>query len=542
MDAQSRHRVQTMTRLTDYLVAANLRSPAIGRLAVACLDRAVLLLEVQDSILSSAFGMDANEICAVRNLRQRIAVDCVGESAIIGRHADITSQSQADLGTFSDYASHLKSAKPGWTYMQFCAAVPAPTGFQVAEALKDFFREKEKVAESQRRARRGMSHDPKSPLYSFSERSQASGMPELETAFQVSASTESNKSVGSRTESRGPPRKRLLQVLEQQRSQPNLTQGAPWQFSGHLIREAHMRTVAKSWTGSWESSASALMLWHMFSLAFNPYRPQFPVEENLLAAYATFIDNPGTLEQYLSKLNQAHKILQLKPISSGIKAAVCRGANKGAPKYSLKRCFLMSKVLTPIVQSLRRQGENSLADLLAVGYTYQLRAHSELFLICKDSRATSRLYSAIEISERTVTLVLSKRKNRQYESRIARGCWCKVCPEICGACVLRRIYHSDIAEHEKVFPQDKSRLTRVFKETAKSADCHNATWHGLRRGRTVDLLNLRDGSGRPAVSLAEIFESGQWAEGSGSLLAYIRQSDVDCSKLVTIFADQSESD
>ena len=72
--------------------------------------------------------------------------------------------------------------------MQFCAAVPAPTGFQVAEALKDFFREKEKVAESQRRARRGMSHDPKSPLYSFSERSQASGMPELETAFQVSMS------------------------------------------------------------------------------------------------------------------------------------------------------------------------------------------------------------------------------------------------------------------------------------------------------------------------------------------------------------------
>ena len=94
MDAQSRHRVQTMTRLTDYLVAANLRSPAIGRLAVACLDRAVLLLEIQDSVLASAFGMDSSETCSVRNLRQRIAVDCVSEFAVIGRHVDITSQSQ----------------------------------------------------------------------------------------------------------------------------------------------------------------------------------------------------------------------------------------------------------------------------------------------------------------------------------------------------------------------------------------------------------------------------------------------------------------
>ena len=85
---------------TDYLVAANLRGPAIGRLAVACLDRAVLLLEIQDSVLASAFGMDSSETCSVRNLRQRIAVDCVSESAVIGRHVDITSQSQADLGTF----------------------------------------------------------------------------------------------------------------------------------------------------------------------------------------------------------------------------------------------------------------------------------------------------------------------------------------------------------------------------------------------------------------------------------------------------------
>ena len=164
MDTQSFHDVSFMTQLVPYLRRRNLRSPEIVRLASACHNRAVLLIEVQDLVLQSSFRFNEREVIDLRELNSLIAVECRKEMDILGRHLPPPAKSQSDFPDFPEFSSFLKSTVKSWSYTQFCASVPAPTGFQLAEALRDFFREDKKVAESQRRFERGWSHDPKSPL------------------------------------------------------------------------------------------------------------------------------------------------------------------------------------------------------------------------------------------------------------------------------------------------------------------------------------------------------------------------------------------
>ena len=256
--------------------------------------------------------------------------------------------------------------------------------------------------------------------------------------------------------------------------------------------------------------------------------------------------NAGTLKQYIGKLKQAHRLLRLEPLPGLDTSAVLRGANKNAPRYSTKRSFITRESLDKIVNVLDSWGESLLSDMLYVGYEWQLRAHSELFILCVDSRKKSLLYSAVEWDEQAseMTIVLSRRKNRPYESRITRTCWCVLSATQCGVCRLKRLLSkaNDSPSHKPIFPQNKTGLSKLLKQAAEKIGLQGASWHGLRRGRTLDLLNLKDAKGRPLVTLAEVYESGQWVFGSESLISYIRESEFDGRRLALQTADQSDSE
>lgn len=291
---------------------------------------------------------------------------------------------------------------------------------------------------------------------------------------------------------------------------------------------------------------SALMSWHIFMITYKPFSPHFPVQVVDLAPFSTFIDNAGTLKQYISKLKQAHRLLRLDPLPGLDTSAVLRGANKNAPRYSMRRSFITRESLEKIVTVLDSWGENALSDMLYVGYEWQLRAHSELFILCADSRTRSQQYSAVEWNSETaeLTIILSRRKNRPYESRITRTCWCVLSLSSCGVCRLRRTLAgaNHKGSHKFLFPQNKAGLSKLLKQAAEKIGLEGASWHGLRRGRTLDLLNLKDKKGRPLVTLAEVYDSGQWVFGSESLISYIRESEFDGRRLALQTTDQSDSE
>ena len=100
-----------------------------------------------------------------------------------------------------------------------------------------------------------------------------------------------------------------------------------------------------------------------------------------------------------------------------------------------------------------------------------------------------------------------------------------------------------VGPKEKVFGEISISSSRgILKEAAASLGELVATWHGLRRGRTVDVVSEKDQWGRPFASLKDIFESGGWAPGSRALFAYLEEDTLDGPRVAEMVADQSDSE
>ena len=542
MDASAYRAVSNLTPLTDYMRRWNLASEEIVRLCVACHDRAILLTEISDKVLTKKFVFSEYEMTKLKEISSKIAFELFHEMNTPGRHMRPISKTQDQFEAYYLFCSSL--VPEDWSFVEYVSAAQSPSAFQLAQALKSVFREEQQHSEAVRRFSRGWSMDPTKLFHKFSDRVEASGISGFESVTQIVV--EGKRTLGVRGDSRGKPQKRIKSMADNISFKSISGSEVPWSFRGHLASEAHFRTISKSFIGSWELSMSALMAWHIFMITYKPLCPHFPVQVVDLAPFSTYVDNAGTLKQYIGKLKQAHRLLRLEPLPGLDTSAVLRGANKNAPRYSTKRSFITRESLDKIVNVLDSWGESLLSDMLYVGYEWQLRAHSELFILCVDSRKKSLLYSAVEWDEQAseMTIVLSRRKNRPYESRITRTCWCVLSATQCGVCRLKRLLSkaNDSPSHKPIFPQNKTGLSKLLKQAAEKIGLQGASWHGLRRGRTLDLLNLKDAKGRPLVTLAEVYESGQWVFGSESLISYIRESEFDGRRLALQTADQSDSE
>ena len=554
MNQESWQRVQSMARLSTYLRSRGLVQKPFVDLAISCHDRAVLVLDIHKSVLESEFGFTQDQLQSLRPVMDLIAEECGHETDIPGRHIPPTKHSRKDFKSYGEFAHSL--IPPGWSFTEFVSAAPSPTGYQIQRALEQFFRESQ---EQQKTVQafilcRTYTPDPSRLWHTFADRTAASGLGHsgLDTVTDVNTIVD-GKNVPIRKSSRGPPLKRIRE-LDKSMAQniSRFGQKVPWRFVSQLMAESQFRTQAKSFTGSWSSTGSALSSFHIWHDITFPSMPELPVSTAKIAGYASCLDNAGTLSQYVRHLRQAHRLLNL-PAFNYIVPSVLRGASKGASIQDTTRSFLTRSTLTKVFDKLTPSFDSVDRDLEAVcmvGYYYQLRVHSELFIICRDSRGSTPLYTKVEVGSlkgrKTVSLILSKRKNRPYECTIIRSCWCPIglvsSSGQCGPCILEKLAKQAVNDTDRLFSQSKSVLIKRLKSVAHSLGEKKVTWHGLRRGRTLDLLQLRDDRGRPVCTLSEVFESGQWKEDSRSVLSYLDSKSVDGEKLVLMQADQSESD
>ena len=550
MDSKSLKDIRALTRLSDYFIKHDMRSVQFQDIAVACMDRAILLPDIHPSVLRDTFTLSEEQMDQIRVVSNAISFELEHEAHVPGRHIRLHSRPRHEFETFNEYARSFKPVN--WSWAEFACAIPNPTGSILAEALQSIFREEEghnRSLDAWARCRTYIP-EPHKVWHRFEDRVAASGLGfgSLESAGKIDQ-THSNKSFIVRDTAKDTPINRIKRIKSASAATVvHHESRVPWSFVSQVMREARFRTQAKSIVGSWKSQASAFNAWSLFMGAVAPHAVEFPIDIDKLGAFMTCLVNPGTLRQYVNHLRNAHRLVGLSPFDGNMVPALIRGAHKGGEQYKPKRSFLTAEVLKKIIHRLRAQnlpGDQDLIRVLQVGYTFQLRAHSELFLIARNSRNRSHLYTVVTESEvngiPVATLTLSRRKNRQFECKIIRACWCAVDTDLCGTCTLLSLARQSSDDSSFLFSQQKSAMIQRLKSVSASLSVH-ATWHGLRRGRTVDLIRMRDSRGRPVASLQEVFDSGQWGEGSRALLSYVQSEDVDASRIVIMYADNSDSE
>ena len=551
MDRFSVDRLKRLTILsTSYFGPQNLVSEAHIRLAIACHDRAILLPEVSDSVLKGKFGFTEHELQKIRRVQAAIAYELSREREVEGLFLPTPTTTQHNYPTFASYADSL--VPDGWTHLEYCAATRFCSGWQLARAIEDVFKEDSSVNRSQDvHVRTPLAGglgilNPGKVKQKFADKVISSGFASLESSVAL-IQTNPKKTTGLR-EYRLPPQKRIrANIVEYEEKNDEVQSIIQWRFNGHLFLQSQFRTSLKSVLNSWESTRSAINTWALFMQVHSPLTPHFPVLAHYCAVYCTILDNSGTMAKYVQHLRTAHRILKLPDFYNAEVRGFIRGAKKLHTEVNPKRCFIIQDKMKSMVTDLERTAEaihdhEILIDLIVIGYHYQLRV-SELFSLAFDNRTVSPFsWCYIQIDQNSVSIILSGRKNRTTECKITRTCWCGPTPKLCGACKIRKLSRNRKSKSDFFFPQSKARFTKLLKSTGVRAGIPNACWHGLRRGRTVDLMRLRDQNGRPLVSLAEVFESGQWAEGSRALLSYVQESDLDARRFVVMCIDNSDSD
>ena len=148
------------------------------------------------------------------------------------------------------------------------------------------------------------------------------------------------------------------------------------------------------------------------------------------------------------------------------------------------------------------------------------------------------------IASRKVTIKLHHRKNTPHPSNITRVCICDVWKPlcVCGVCALKQAVREMGGRHGLVFVDVKPAMISIIKEITKENDLGHATWHGFRRGRTLDVLRGLDVKENPSASMAEISESGGWKPGSSAIFNYIPPREANLQHCARQVMDESDTD
>lgn len=269
------------------------------------------------------------------------------------------------------------------------------------------------------------------------------------------------------------------------------------------------------------------------------------ITDSQLGSFASCFDSPSTLKKYLGHVKKAAMLLGCPFPERHTVDGLLRGASKLAVKP--QKSYITARAVSQITEQLVKSGRIQLACFISVAYTYQLRVQSEAIPLQFDgrpSRGSSALWhSAIEVEEGQIVIVLRTRESLDI-CRIARRCICKGWPDkvICGVCSLKRILRqAQDGGGCRVFPDVRSSDIDVLKGIGRCRGLGAITWHGFRRGRTVDLLE-HGGANGVCLSLADIYQSGGWKYGSGALLPYIPHEAVNKERAFRVTAEASDTD
>jgi hypothetical protein len=523
------------TPLSQFLSNSNVPPSTVNDLVLATSNRAVLLLEVTDFVLTRHFKLSKPAVAEVHRVKCRIAAACHAEVDKPGKYMPVLGMSKSTK-KFSETVSDLRLAhNRHMTWLEYMAAGGTMSGHHLSSVLECVFQEKQHI-EICRSI--GMN------VFSFKDKCVASGLAHLVPAAEVD---QSPGCVMGRRPLGLPPREKITAMSSGKISAEHETivASTPWLFSGVLEAESRIRVHLSSFPKSWMAVRSAWRAWAAYQDVMHPFDCQFPATAVRVAAFCCVFDNPETLSAYLGHLRKAHLLLQLEFVVPEELSAVKRSSHKFKPKRV--KSFIDWKSATRLAQAAVDDGRPDLARAVATTYTFQNRTMAELLPLeaaplenVPDEKDVS-WHSYVRHTNNSVDMVLRRRKNKDYISVVKRKCQCRNTPSICGVHAL--IYQLKLAReggHKLVFWSVKAKDIECLKRYARQLSIPCPTWHGFRRGRTCDLVTCKHWG--EAVSLEDIFESGGWAQGSKAVLRYLREEVVDKEHVATGLADDSDSD
>ena len=415
---------------------------------------------------------------------------------------------------------------------------------QLARAITQVFEEDICVRE----ARAAYPNNPERRISSFADRCAASGAQHLVQAVDIDQSVSGTSRLPRFGEA---PTKRIrLAAAALNRASLPVGNRSLWRFPGHLEAEASVRVQLMSVSASWKSTRSGWSAWGSFSDALHPLADHFPIKASSIGAFSAFFANPTSLAKYIGHLKLATRVLGLQPIQQDIVSGILRGALKY--RLPARKSFLRKQDTAHIVRSLVDSGDILLARLCSVAYHYQLRAVNEGFPLQIDGRLgiaanEDRWHSQVKINGNSATIVLRTRKNARSVTSIRRECICNTSRVVCGVCSLKAMVRAAVrAGADPAQPifgvlSAHSARTALIRAGATAGVGH-VSWHGFRRGRTVDLCSEKDASGRPRASLQDLFDSGGWASGSRAIFSYLREEDLNRPRTAEALAALSDSE
>ena len=534
MDKQQIETIFRLRRLRPYLVEARLATATIESLVTATYDRAILLTEIASGVLTNHLNVPDAEMNLVTRISAVIVVECEDEMSTTGRHLPIVLPRDPRVSTHANVSALRPST---WSWLELLAAGVPLTSQQLATALHVIFDEDAYLLST------NQNFNTKAgglKLTTFAERCHQSGCGQ----FIPSAITSTSSTATNQRHARGTPRKRIRTGHEP----PSMIVVGAWRFVGHIQLEVSVRTRLATVAGSWKSLQSELRAWGAYMDTYHQGAPHFPVTLARLAAYASFFDNANSGHKYIQALRKASDIMDKEwPKDRDVTALL-----KGASKFQKpgKRSYLVGMQTGVIVTELFKQGHVELAKLVAVCYTYQLRAQSEGFPLQSGVRQLDPTgnywHSDVIIKDLTVAIALRRRKNTEKPSEIQRHCICGIWrPKgffVCGPCILRKLVKERPGRRDKLFQDVKPSDIGLIKKIAHDFGLGHATWHGFRRGRTMDVVAGLDMKNNPATSMQAIFDSGGWSLGSRAIFQYITPEVANYQRAAQHLGDNSDSE
>jgi len=534
MDRLQIEAIFRLRQLRPYLVEARLTTATIESLVTATYDRAILLTEIASGVLTNHLNVPDAEMNMVTRISAVIVVECEDEMSTTGRHLPVVMPRDPSVSTHANVSALRPST---WSWLELLAAGVPLTSQQFAAALHVIFDEDAYLLQTNK------NFNPKAgelKLTTFAERCHQSGCGQ----FIPSAITSTSSTATNQRLSRGGPRKRIRTGQEQ----TSMIVNGAWRFVGHIQLEVSVRTRLATVAGSWKSLQSELRAWGAFMDTYHPGVPHFPATFARLAAYVSFFDNSASGRKYIQAVQKASDIMgKVWPPERDV-VALLRGASKFQTPGT--KSYLVGTDTGVIVAELYKQGHVELAKLVAVCYTYQLRAQSEGFPLQSGVRQRDPTgndwHSDVIVTDSTVTIALRRRKNTGVPSEIKRHCICKVWrPKgffVCGPCVLRKIIRERPGRRDRLFQHVKPSDIELIKKITHARGLGHATWHGFRRGRTMDVVAGLDMKNNPAASLTALFDSGGWSHGSRAVFQYITPEAASAQRVARHLADNSDSE
>ena len=195
-------------------------------------------------------------------------------------------------------------------------------------------------------------NDPAKGLFTFTQRIVASGCSYLVVAVDLDQSVDVSR---SRSWSESPRKRIALDAAQLRQGPPPVCVEAARRNPQALVREAAIRSLCASISGSWRSYLGALNCLGAYMDVVHPGAPRFPVSFDVLSAWSFFFASGASFKTYLAALKFGSRMSQkLILIHGGMEGALIRAAPRSHVQKECPR-YLRAHILALIDVALRRQ-------------------------------------------------------------------------------------------------------------------------------------------------------------------------------------------